>query len=200
MVSLDTKYSKFWEWFEAHEDEIFHFERKREKVFDKLAARLGRVHPDLVFEFSSAIEGRREFTVSSAGIKSTFPEVSALVRVAPDLPRWRIIAFRQRKEVPEIQCGNKSIKRDELFFDYIRAGDKIDLFLFIPGFSGSKPEGIVGLKTIGYLLLDATIGEYDVETKIGGIKMLDASEYPERQRIPLRDLPRIVDQLPGTIQ
>jgi hypothetical protein len=200
MPGFDAKYSKFWEWFEVHEDEIFHFERKKEKVFDKLSSRLGRVNPSLVFEFSSAVEGRREFTISAGGISSVFPEVTALVRAASELPRWQIIAFRQRKDIPEIRCGYKSIKRDAMFFDYIPAGDKIDLFLFIPGFADSSPEGVVGLKTIGYLLLDAAVGEYDVEKKIGGIKMLDVSAFPGRRRIPLRDLPQVVDQLPKTVQ
>jgi hypothetical protein len=199
MVNLDTKYSKFWKWFVAHEDEVFHFERKQEKVFDKLSSRLGRVHRGLVFEFSSAVGGRREFTISAGGIIDAFPEVTTLVRAAPDLPRWKIIAFRQRQDIPEIQCGPKSIKRDAVFFDYIPAGDKIDLLLFIPGFADSSQEGVVGLKTIGYLLLDAAVGEYDVETKIGGIEMLDASVFPERRRIPLRDLPHVVDKLPKTV-
>ena len=200
MPGLEAKYSAFWEWFEAHEEEIFHFERKQQKVFDKLARRLRRVHAGLVFEFSSAVEGRREFTISAAGIGSTFPEVTALVRAAPHLPRWQIIAFRQRQDIPEIQCGYKSIKRDAVFFDYIPAGDKIDLFLFIPGFADSSPEQVVGLKTIGYLLLDAAVGEYDVETKIGGIEMLDASARPERRKIPLRDLPKVVDGLSKSVQ
>jgi hypothetical protein len=200
MLGLGSKYNRFWEWFETHEDEIFHFERKQEKVFDKLASRLRRVHPDLVFEFSSVIDGRREFTVSAGGINSIFPEVTALARAAPDLPRWQIIAFRQRQDIPEIRCGDKSLKRDAVFFDYIPSGDKIDLLLFIPGFADSSPGGLTGLKTIGYLLLDSAVGEYDVETKIAGIRMLDASEYPERRRIPLRDLPSVVDKLPKTVQ
>ena len=158
------------------------------------------MHPDLLFEFSSVSEGRREFTVSAGGIKSVFPEVTSLVREAPALPRWEIIAFRQRRDVPEIQCGDKKLNRDAVLFDYIPAGDKLDLMLFIPGLSSSSPEGVTGLKTIGYLLLDSAVGEYDVETKIGGIQFLDASASPQRHRIPLRELPQIVDRLPKTVQ
>jgi len=158
------------------------------------------VHPDLVFEFSSVSEGRREFIVSAGGIKSAFPEVTALVRAAPALPRWQVIAFRQRQDVPEIRCGDKALNRDEVFFDYVPTGDKIDLLLFIPGLADSSQEALTGLKTIGYLLLDTTVGEYDVETKIAGIRMLDASEFPERRKIPLRELPSVVDKLPKTVQ
>jgi hypothetical protein len=199
MASFGSKYNEFWKWFEAHEHEIFHFERKQEKVFNKLASRLLRVHPDLVFEFSSVTEGRREFTVSAAGIQSAFSEVTALVQAAPSMPRWQIIAFRQRQDVPEIRCGDKALNRDAVFFDYIPAGDKIHLLLFIPGLAQSSADGVTGLKTIGYLLLDSAVGEYDVETKIDGIQFLDATASPERRRICLRELPKVVDQLPRTV-
>jgi len=200
MLGFGSKYRDFWKWFEAHEDEIFHFEREQEKVFDKLASRLRRVHPDLVFEFSSVSEGQREFTVSAGGIESIFPEVTSLVRDAPALSRWKIIAFRQRHDVPEIQCGGRVLNRDAIFFDYILAGEKIDLLLFIPGLAESSTDGVTGLKTIGYLLWDAAVGEFDVETKIAGIRFLDALDSPERRRIPLRELPQVVDKLPKTVQ
>ena len=66
--------------------------------------------------------------------------------------------------------------------------------------STASKEEIVGLKTIGYLTLDSLIGEFDVETKIAGIELVDTSRYPERRRIALRELTKIVDQLPETIQ
>src|SRR5579864_4844485 len=119
MFGYRSKYSGFWKWFEAHEDEIFHFDKDRDKVFDNLAAQLRRVHPDLVFEFSNVTDGRREFTVSAGGIRQAFPEVTALVREAPILSRWQIIAFRQRQDVPKIKCGDKELDRDSLFVDYV---------------------------------------------------------------------------------
>ena len=141
MIGLGSKYNEFWKWFEAHEDEIFHFERKREKIFDKLASRLCRVHPDLVFEFSSVSEGRREFVVSAGGIKGAFPEVAALVRAAPAFPRWQVIAFRQRRDIPDIRCGDKALNRDAVFFDYIPAGAKIDVLVFVPGLAEVPKRG-----------------------------------------------------------
>src|SRR5215470_7188766 len=79
MFNFGSKYKNFWKWFLSHEDEMFHFEADQERVFDKLAMALRRVHPDLVFEFSSIQNGRREFVISAAGIKKAFPEVTALV-------------------------------------------------------------------------------------------------------------------------
>jgi hypothetical protein len=50
------------------------------------------------------------------------------------------------------------------------------------------------------LLLDAAIGEFDIETKIAGIEFVDISAFPEKKRIPLRELPNIIDRLPRTVQ
>jgi hypothetical protein len=122
------------------------------------------VHRDLTFEFSSVTDGRREFIVSAGGIKIAFPEVLTLVGDAPALPRWQIIAFRQRKDMPTIRYGGKTIERESVFFDYVSMDDKIDLTVFMQGLTGGSAEDITAIKTMGYLLLDATVGEYGVES------------------------------------
>jgi hypothetical protein len=47
MLGFGSKYTKFWRWFQAHEEEILHFERNQEKVFDKLGAELRRAAEEL---------------------------------------------------------------------------------------------------------------------------------------------------------
>ncbi|HKW17474.1 MAG TPA: hypothetical protein VJO35_08210 [Terriglobales bacterium] len=200
MLTFGSKYKKFWDWFQAHEDEIFQFEADQERVFDKLGGRLHRVHRNLTFEFSGIVDGKREFIVSAGGIKTAFPEVAALVREAPTLARWEVIAFRQRKNVPQIRYAGKTVERDSIFFDYIPAGEKLDLTIFVDGMAGASREEITALKTIGYLLLDATVGEYDVETKIAGIEFVDSSMFPDRRRLPFLGLPGVIDKLPGAVQ
>jgi hypothetical protein len=199
MLGLGSKYQKFWSWFEAHEDDVFYFDRDREKIFDSLARQLRKVHRDLVFEFSGISGGKREFTISAGGIKSLFPEVISVVREAPALPRWRIIAFRQRQDVPEITFRDRTLRREDLYFDYTAAQDKLNIYVFIPGLAQASAEDITNLKTMGYLFLDTTLGEYDVETKIAGISFLDSSTFPERRRMPLNNLAGIVDMLPTTV-
>lgn len=87
-----------------------------------------------------------------------------------------------------------------MLFDYVPDSGKIDLTVFLPGLANGTPKDITGLKTIGYLLLDTVVGEYDVETKIAGIDFVDASEFPEKKRMPLRELPEVIDGLTADIQ
>jgi len=63
--------------------------------------------------------------------------------------------------------------------------------LYIPGFR----EDDIDLKQIGYLLLDEALGEYDVEVRLGLIKMLSPETKTEVDRYPLFELPTRFDQL-----
>ncbi len=83
-----TEEEKFWVWFQKHSNDIFYFERDREKVFEKLTAALTNVNKDLTFEFSPIrVNGKREFVISAGGIKSAFSSVESLCQAAPDLEK-----------------------------------------------------------------------------------------------------------------
>jgi hypothetical protein len=200
MLGLGSKYRKFWNWFESHEDDVFHFDSDRERTFDLLARQLNKIHRDLVFEFSGVAAGKREFIISAGGIKDAFSEVVSLVREAPLLPRWQVIAFRQRQDVPEISFRDKTLRRVQIFFDCSSAQNKLNIYVFLPGLAQASTEDITHLKTLGYLFLDATLGEYDVETKIAGISFVDSNAFPEKRRLPLNELAGIVDMLPASVQ
>jgi hypothetical protein len=79
----------FWQWFDAHQDELFDFEVDQERIFNDLSEQLIQVHPQLTFEFGPKADWR-EFVISAGGIREAFPAVSSLVAAAPKLDRWRI--------------------------------------------------------------------------------------------------------------
>jgi hypothetical protein len=187
----------FWKWFLRHEDELMHFERDREAIFDALAAELEKVSPDLTFEFGPAEGGAREFVISAAGIKSAFPAVKSLVDAAPELKRWNVTAFRPRRPVGNIiELGSHSIDPDGVEYSLLRGRNELGLYLFIPGYSESIPD--VG--QIGYLFLDEALGEYDVEMKLGLIKMFPPEAESPGPRYPLRELPGHFDALYAKLQ
>jgi hypothetical protein len=51
------------------------------------------------------------------------------------------------------------VRRESIVFDFALAGDKIDLTVFMRGLANGSSKDITSLKTIGYLLLDAAVGE-----------------------------------------
>jgi hypothetical protein len=181
----------FWKWFVEHEAELFDFESDPERIFRQLAAALHRVHPDLTFEFGPKQE-KREFVISAGGIKSAFPAVVALAKAAPELPRWRVTAFRPRRwPVNVVEMEGKRVDPDEVHFSLLSNGTKAGIHLFVPDFR----EGDAVLTQIAYLLLDEALGEYDVETRLGLIEILPPEAQSEEERYPLAELPTQFDAL-----
>jgi hypothetical protein len=187
-----AKEQAFWKWFLDHEDELMHFERDREAVFDALAAELQNVNPDLTFEFGPERDDCREFVISAAGIKSSFPAVESLAAAAPKLKRWTITAFRPRRPVGNIiEFADLRVDPQDVEYSLLRGKTELGLYLFIPGYSDDNSE--VG--QIGYLFLDEALGEYDVETKLALIKMFPPEAETAGPRYPLRELPDHFDEV-----
>jgi hypothetical protein len=189
----------FWDWFVRNEPKLFRFradrEGERESVFDELAAQLQKVHPDLAFEFGPN-EAKREFVISAGGIKAAFSSVSSLVGAAPTLARWRITAFRPRRNpVNVVEFRGKRVDPKDVQFTLLSDGNMPGVRLFIPGYQ----EGDSDIKTIGYLLLDECLGEFEVESRVGLIEMLSPDTRTNGQRHPFSELPKQFDELVASL-
>jgi len=199
-MTVTTPQDAFWNWFIQHESELFGFdpgqEIERERLFDQLAAELQKVNRDLTFEFGPK-GPTREFVISAAGIKDAFPAVVRLAEAAPALDRWQITAFRPRRAtVMMIEIEDKRVDPKDVQFSLLDNGKMAGIYLFIPGFR----EDDVALKQIRYLLLDEALGEYDVETRLGLIKMLSPDTRTTGDRYPLAQLPKLFDQLVSRLE
>ncbi len=85
----------FWKWFVANEARIRARAGDR-SILMSIAKKLARVHPDLVFEYGLGNPGSDWiFEVSADGIPDRIPAVQEIVSKAPQIPGWRIAAFRQ---------------------------------------------------------------------------------------------------------
>jgi hypothetical protein len=67
----------------------------------------------------------------------------------------------------------------------------LSLTLYIDGYDKSKHATYAG---IGYLLLDAILGEYDLGTKISLIEFKEANAASRLPKLPLKTLPEIADK------
>jgi hypothetical protein len=195
-----TAEDHFWNWFVRHEPALFSFDpeqvAERERIFDEIAVEIQKIDPDLSFEFGPN-RAKREFIISASGIKSAFPAVIRLAKAAPPLDRWEVIAFRPRRApIHGVQIGNKRIDPDGVQFSLVDDGKIAGIYLFIRGFQDSD----VDWHQIGYLLLDEALGEYDVECRLGLIKMLSPDQHKEWKRHPLVDLPAMFDGLVARLE
>jgi hypothetical protein len=70
-------------------------------------------------------------------------------------------------------------------------GDKVNVTLFIPGYSEAvKPT----YGAIAFLLLDHALGEYDVEMRVAEVSVKPISQAPS-QVCSLEALPKVFDDL-----
>jgi len=184
---------KFWRWFRKNEATLFDFELDRERVFDKLSIALQKVHQNLAFEFGPKNDQgtKREFVISACGIRDAFSSVVALATAAPPLDRWQVTAFRPRRwPLNSIQIADTKIDPDGVEFSLLDNGKIAGLHLYIPGYV----ETDVNYRQIGYLMLDEALGEYDVETGVGLIKMFSFETQSEFRRYPMTQLPELFDK------
>lgn len=186
---------EFWNWFIKNQD-IYYDEIEnlsiRENIFDNLSAKLRKINPDLVFEFSPKHEnGIREFTISADGIKEMFPTVEKLVEKAPKLKNWKFNAFRQRilGDDFEIQYGDLNIAYSDIYFRSENDNGKLGVELHIKNYNGKGQT-----QNAIYILLDGLIGEYDVTTKIGWIEWVKLDESNLEKLKPIIELRELIDK------
>lgn len=186
-----TAIKEFWSWFVLHEAELFDFEAEQDLLLNQLAAKLQDIDPNLTFEFGPR-EARREFVISAGGIKHSFSAAASAVHAAPKLNRWRMAALRPRRTpLNVVEFRGKSANPSQVQFSLLDNGQKAGICLFIPGFQ----EDDTDWKQIGYLLLDDTLGECDVELRMGLIKMFSPDVLIPGERHPLNELPIAFDKL-----
>lgn len=194
MGFLGDAESRFWEWFTRASNHLIAVQTGYERICDELAYELSKVHSGLKFEFGTIVDGRREFIISADGVAAVFPAVQKLVGAAPNLPGWKIIAFRPPKNRAfAIRFDNFELSQNNIWFLARPAGRKADLTLFIRGLYGHNRDAITRAV---FILLDAAIGEYNVVTKIGRIDMKPVGCDPSTPGIlPFGELPQVIGSL-----
>jgi hypothetical protein len=185
----NTNEERFWNWFSKNSDRYLHFENNRDRLFLALKTELGKINPNLVFEFSNKLEdGSREFVISADGIKRSFPAVMNLVNQAPELRDWKIITFRQpHKDVEQVSYEGLSVSLSDIFFFYTKDNGKVELQLHMRDFYES-PEWT----GISFILLDTVLGEFDSSMYISGIDKRLLIEEEISNLIPIQNLPEIL--------
>lgn len=185
----ESRQHVFWNWFVRNSELLATYQTNNEQVLDAIQDRLHQVNESLAFEIGRSEDGVHEFIVSADGIREFFPEVIELVKAAPRIQGWRIIAFRPR--TPDMRQWNLeyeglSLSYSDFWYASTDEGEKLALTLFVRGMDESNSDPMHGAM---YLMLDAALGEYDVETKIGTIELEPLTGGPDASGLkPIKEL------------
>ena len=187
----ETPQQIFWRWFRANETRLFDFEKDQERVFDELQAQLHKVNSGLTFQFGPKEAGVREFVISADGIKDVFPAVISLADSAPSLSRWRVVKFRPRHGQGPISLDGLRISPEQVKFTIENDGAKAGLTLFIDGYKETEHDKYA---RVAFLMLDQSLGEYDVETNIGFVEFRPTSAKSNLVKQPFSALMESFDR------
>lgn len=179
----------FWQWFQRNDAMLFDFEKDQERIFDRLAAQMRKVDPNLTFEFGPKEKGKREFVVSADGLRKAIPAVERLAAAAPTLAKWTVIKFRPRRDPFDIQYGGMAVKAATISARLAPNGELVDVTLLIPGCTADTHKACIG---ITFLMLDQALGEYDVMTRVGAVDAR-APTPGDKTTVTLERLPAAFD-------
>lgn len=194
----EDPYDAFWKWFQANSDELRAVPFAPYSPDDirwELDRQLSRIHKDLIFEFGPDIDGVHEFILSAEGIKDAFSSVQILVGSAPDLPGWKVTAFRPSAGWDlTFSLHGMRMSADDLWFESDVYDGKADVVIYIRKSLINEDYDTAG--RLFFLILDHGLGEYIVATRIGYIDLQPLPDEPLPSEIkPISELSVIVNEL-----
>ncbi|CAN5903204.1 hypothetical protein BH11MYX2_BH11MYX2_22550 [soil metagenome] len=190
-TAADPKVATFWKWF-ADNAKTLHEDQDLRGVMEKISAELDKVQTG-VFAEIGVDKDERMLVISADGNKALFPAVQSVYEGRPTIAGWKVVAFRPRSKPGgdgfTIEMNGKKLAPADVKFVSAAAGQKIDVTIFLPGFDDTDAT-----KGTAFILLDHTVGEYDMETKIGGIELAALDKAPATAK-PLTEIPAAVDAI-----
>lgn len=185
----------FWKWTADHLKQIKAVKKPDDAINLQLSNELDKVAEGLSYELGV---GKKPFEliISADGDKRLFPLVKRLVATAPALPDTKVIAFRPRKDVAGLGIGldDNEVNADDLYWkgtpDEDRPGFQ-SLQIFVKDVSEAD---LPNVRTPALLLVDAAVGEFDMETRIGNVELSALPNNAGPEFKPLASLPTWLDE------
>jgi hypothetical protein len=91
----------------------------------------------------------------------------------------------------DVSYGGVSVRAASVTAQLVRNDQVADVTVFIPNYSEANRKAFVA---VAFLLLDGALGEYDVEMRVGQIKV-EAAPTAQAKTSSLQDLPKAFDAL-----
>lgn len=185
---VDDQIKQFWAWFSASKSKLHQFmlNKKQKKLSALVSSELRKINKKITFE----IGGKKDFTISANGDRKYFTLVQRIVIAAPKIKGWTITAFRQRlKEVGGliVNFSDVNLSASNIWFKVFSKNNAIRLTLCIKGYKQQAGTAYKSLTTsskryikAAYILLDATLGEYDATVNVSGIDFCPLPAKPKK--------------------
>ena len=180
---------QFWDWFMAHEGQIWAMQGGDDSLMDEIQAALCVFNEGLGFEISDENDGMRELVISAMSDPTLFDAVDQLVREAPVLSRWRFTALKPPRGFDfEFDGDGVHLEPKTMVFEPLRSETKphaLGLRVYVP-VSNITPA----IETAVRRVIEIGLGER-TSSQIAYIDTATLSGSPS-DHIPLVDLSEYV--------
>jgi hypothetical protein len=185
-------YAGFWAWF-ADASASVHGPQDVDRAFlDALERRLTGVDRRLDFEVGvRPASDEMELVVSAGGLDKVAPIVEALVAAAPDLPGWRVTAFRPPRPVDgsAVRVREAVVAADDVWVETSGGGDAVVLTAHVRDLERDLADRM----RAAHLLVEQALGERVLVERVVAIDWRHLDGPPPAAARRLADLP---DALP----
>lgn len=138
-------------------------------------------------------DGKMDLIITAEGNEEYFFLVESLVREAPSLENWNIIAFKQPTGKSIIGYKDIELNSEEIYFDPLenKASSQIGLRLYVNNYDSDSKSDFLNA---AYWMLDSILGEKSVALDIGYVDVADLSSVPDPEVfIKLSRLPNYIE-------
>lgn len=192
--------NEFWDWFVANNSSFFFLnqikdEQERERLLDLFLDHLHKYSDQVYFLIGGHPDETQDLIITAEGKVSAFDKVEELVKHAPKVNNWNIIAFKPAGDSnPTSQSNGVSLKAKDLWFTPLENKKRPDLLgikIFIPDYQSERREDFL---YVTHQLLDVLLGEKVYALNIHHVDIGELpDDYLNRNFIELLELPRYIE-------
>jgi hypothetical protein len=192
-----SKGEQFWEWFKENEAKFFFLNQvddadERESILDNLLEHLHSYCDQLYFQIGGYPDAKQDLIITAEGNTDFFDKVEALVKQAPQLEYWSVIAFKPVMEGGSIEYNGIKLDPETMYFIPLenKASQKLGVRMYVNNYDSENEKDFL---TAGYWLLDNILGERSSALDIGYVEIENLPSTPEKEElIELIKLPRYI--------
>lgn len=188
-----NSYVAFWEWFQANEANFYKVVKEgisiEKDFFEKLTPKLDALHEGYFFLTGMCDETTAELVITAEGIVKNIVFVEELIKVAPQIPNWKLTALKSELDIENIQISmaGYEFKSENLSFypiEHKNYPDEVDIVIVYDDYNEEDKSIIINGT---FIFLDNFLGELNSVTTIDSLAVVSREEAKE-ELIPIAKL------------